>query len=200
MWSDLFWSVFTWSDMIWAGLMWFELVWCGLSWSDLFWHGHGHGHGLSCSDMVMVLTCSDVVWSVLMWYILFWRGLTTCSETSENCPKWFAIPKISGFKKHVSTRLGRWVTPWSSPWPCTARIGCSCHSGPSDASGNSPKWFALPKTKGLKNASLAGLEDELLHKVLLGLLQSVQAVLALQVHLSPLEMVQNDSPYPKTWC
>ena len=183
MWSDLFWSVFTWSDMIWAGLMWFELVWCGLSCSDMVWP---------------VLTCSDVVWPVLMWSNLFWCGLT-CSETSENCPKWFAIPKISGFKKHVSTRLGRWVTPWSSPWPRTARIGCSCHSGPSDASGNSPKWFALPKTKGLKNASLAGLEDELLHEVLLGLLQSVQAVLALQVHLSPLEMVQNDSPYPKPW-
>ena len=184
MWSDLFWSVFTWSDMIWAGLMWFELVWCGLSCSDMVWP---------------VLTCSDVVWPVLMWSNLFWCGLT-CSETSENCPKWFAIPKISGFKKHVSTRLGRWVTPWSSPWPRTARIGCSCHSGPSDASGNSPKWFALPKTKGLKNASLAGLEDELLHEVLLGLLQSVQAVPALQVHLSPLEMVQNDLPYPKTWC
>ena len=43
------------------------------------------------------------------------------------------------------------------------------------------------------------MEDELLHEVLLGLLQSIQAVLALQVHLSPLEMVQNDLPYPKTW-
>ena len=40
---------------------------------------------------------------------------------------------------------------------------------------------------------------ELLHEVLLDLLQPVQAVLALQAHLGPLRMVPNDSPYPKTW-
>ena len=60
--------------------------------------------------------------------------------------------------------------------------------------------ICLTQNKGFKNASLAGLEDELLHEVLLGLLQPVQVVLAIQVNLSPLEMVQNDSPYPKTWC
>ena len=60
--------------------------------------------------------------------------------------------------------------------------------------------ICLTQNKGFKNASLAGLEDELLHEVLLGLLQYIQAVFALQVHLSPLEMVQDDLPYPKTWC
>ena len=47
--------------------------------------------------------------------------------------------------------------------------------------------------------SLAGLEGELLPEVLLDNLQPVQVVLALQVHLRPLAMVPNDSPYPKTW-
>ena len=40
---------------------------------------------------------------------------------------------------------------------------------------------------------------ELLHEVLLDLLQPVQLVLDLQVNLRLLEMVPNDSPYPKTW-
>ena len=47
--------------------------------------------------------------------------------------------------------------------------------------------------------SLACLEVELLLEVPLDLLQPIQAVLALQVHLRPLAMVPNDSPYPKTW-
>ena len=50
-----------------------------------------------------------------------------------------------------------------------------------------------------KIRSLAYIEDELLPEVLLGLLQPVQVVLALQVHLWPLPMVPNDSPYPKPW-
>ena len=36
-------------------------------------------------------------------------------------------------------------------------------------------------------------------EVLLDLLQPVQAVLRLQVNLRLLQMVSNDSPYPKTW-
>ncbi len=40
---------------------------------------------------------------------------------------------------------------------------------------------------------------ELLHEVVLGLLQPIQAAFALQAHLGPLAMVPNDSPYPKTW-
>ena len=59
----------------------------------------------------------------------------------------------------------------------------------------------IPHTQkpGLKkNMSLACLEVKLLLEVLLDLLQPVQAVLALQAHLRPLEMVPNDSPYPKT--
>ena len=47
--------------------------------------------------------------------------------------------------------------------------------------------------------SLACLEVELLLEVLLDLLQPIQAVLSLQVNLRPLEIVPNDSPYPKTW-
>ena len=50
-----------------------------------------------------------------------------------------------------------------------------------------------------KIRSLAYIEDELLPEVLLGLLQPVQVVLALQVHLWPLSMVPNDSPYSKPW-
>ena len=42
-------------------------------------------------------------------------------------------------------------------------------------------------------------EVDLLHKVLLDLLQPVQSVLSLQVNLRVLKMVPNDSPYPKTW-
>ena len=47
--------------------------------------------------------------------------------------------------------------------------------------------------------SLAFSEVELLLDVLLDLLQPIQAVLSLQVNLRPLEIVSNDSPYPKTW-
>ena len=47
--------------------------------------------------------------------------------------------------------------------------------------------------------SLACSEAELLHEELLDLLQPVQPVLDLQVNLTLLEMVPNDSPYPKTW-
>ena len=43
------------------------------------------------------------------------------------------------------------------------------------------------------------MEAELLHEVVLDLLQPIQAVLAHQAHLGPLAMVSNDSPYPKTW-
>ena len=43
------------------------------------------------------------------------------------------------------------------------------------------------------------MEAELLHEVVLDLLQPIQAVLALQAHLGPLAMVPNDSPYPTTW-
>ena len=50
-----------------------------------------------------------------------------------------------------------------------------------------------------KTKSLACSEAELLLKVLLDLLQPVQPVLDLQVNLRLLEMVPNDSPYPKTW-
>ena len=47
--------------------------------------------------------------------------------------------------------------------------------------------------------SLAFSEAELLHEVLLDLLQPIQAVLSLQVNLRVLKIVPNDSPYPKTW-
>ena len=57
-----------------------------------------------------------------------------------------------------------------------------------------------PKTWGLKKIRfLACIEAELLPEVLLDLLQPIQAVLALQVHLRPLAMVPNDSSYQKTW-
>ena len=56
------------------------------------------------------------------------------------------------------------------------------------------KTWVLKKPK-----SLACLEVELLLEVLLDLLQPIQAVLSLQVNLRPLEIVPNDSPYPKTW-
>ena len=61
----------------------------------------------------------------------------------------------------------------------------------------------IPHTKkpGVKKTpkSLECLEVELLLEVLLDLLQPVQPVLSLQVNLRLLEMVSNDSPYPKTW-
>ena len=50
-----------------------------------------------------------------------------------------------------------------------------------------------------KIKSLACSEAELLLEGLLDLLQPVESVLDLQVNLRPLEMVPNDSPYPKTW-
>ena len=57
----------------------------------------------------------------------------------------------------------------------------------------------LTKKRGFKTpTSLAYLEVELLLEVLLDLLQPIQAVLSLQVNLRPLEIVSNDSPYPKT--
>ena len=62
-----------------------------------------------------------------------------------------------------------------------------------------PNDFPYPKTWVKKNTSLACMEVELLLEVLLDLLQPIQAVLSLQVNLRLLEMVSNDSPYPKTW-
>ena len=56
------------------------------------------------------------------------------------------------------------------------------------------------KHRGFKKIhALACLEFKLLLEVLLDLLQPILAVLSLQVNLRPLEMVSNDSPYPKTW-
>ena len=40
---------------------------------------------------------------------------------------------------------------------------------------------------------------ELLHEVILDLLQPLQPIIDLQVNLRLLEMVPNDSPYPKHW-
>ena len=61
-----------------------------------------------------------------------------------------------------------------------------------------PNDSPYPKTWGLKKIrALACSEAELLHDELLDLLQPIQAVLALQVHLRPLEMVPNDLPYTK---
>ena len=63
-----------------------------------------------------------------------------------------------------------------------------------------PNDSPYPKTWGLKKIKFpAHPEAKLLHEDVLDLLQAVQAVLALQVHVRPLEMVPNDSPYPKTW-
>ena len=62
------------------------------------------------------------------------------------------------------------------------------------------KHSPYPKNLGFKKSkSLAFSEAKLLYEVLLDLLQSVQAVHDLQVNLRPLELVPNDSPYPKTW-
>ena len=62
-----------------------------------------------------------------------------------------------------------------------------------------PNDSPCPKTLGLKKIkSLDYTEGELLHEVVLDLLQPIQAVLAHQAHLGPLAMVPNDSPYPKT--
>ena len=49
-----------------------------------------------------------------------------------------------------------------------------------------------------KFKSLACSEAELLHEVILDLLQPLQPILDLQVNLRRLKMVPNDSPYPKT--
>ena len=63
-----------------------------------------------------------------------------------------------------------------------------------------PNDLPYTKTYDLKKIrSLACFVAELLHEVVLDLLQPIQAVLALQAHLGPLAMVPNDSPYPKTW-
>ena len=58
------------------------------------------------------------------------------------------------------------------------------------------KWFQMiPYTqkRGVKK-SLSCLEVELLHEVLLDLLQPIQVVLDLQVNMRPMEMVSNDLP------
>ena len=47
--------------------------------------------------------------------------------------------------------------------------------------------------------NLACSEVKSLHKVVLDLLQPVQAVLALQVNLRVLKMVPNDFPYQRIW-
>ena len=81
--------------------------------------------------------------------------------------------------------------------PVQAVLALQAHLGPLRMVPNDSPY---PKTWVFKKIrSLACLETELLHEVLLDLLQPVQAVLGLQDHLRPLRMVPNDSPYPKTW-
>ena len=85
-------------------------------------------------------------------------------------------PKTWVLKKNqVSSLLGNWVTPRSSPWPPTACTGCSWPSGPSQASKNGPKWFPIPKNLGFKKRirSLAWSEAELLRDELAHLLRVV---------------------------
>ena len=63
-----------------------------------------------------------------------------------------------------------------------------------------PNDSPYPKTWGLEKKQVSRmLLTELLHEVLLDLLQPVQPVLVVQVNLRLLEVVPNDSPYPKTW-
>ena len=63
-----------------------------------------------------------------------------------------------------------------------------------------PNDSPYPKTWDLEKTQVSRmLLTKLLHEVVLDLLQHVQPVLDLQVNLRPLEMVPNDSPYPKTW-
>ena len=78
-------------------------------------------------------------------------------------------------KNQISSLHRSWVTPRGRPWPPTARTGCSCPSGPSEASGNGPKWFAIPKNLGvaIKIKSLACSKVELLHEELAHLLRIV---------------------------
>ena len=61
----------------------------------------------------------------------------------------------------------------------------------------------IPPTQNLgydtKIKCLACSTAELLHEVILDLLQPLQPIIDLQVNLRLLEMVPNDYPYPKTW-
>ena len=140
--------------------------------------------------------CSDLFWCVLnrsdvICHMSYHMSNVKCHMSNVICQMSNVICHMSNVKCQ---------TPRRHPWPPTACTGCSCYSGPSEASGNGPKWFAIPKNLGLKKIrALACSEGELLHEELLDLLQPIQAVLALQVHLRPLEIVPNDSPYPKTW-
>ena len=98
-----------------------------------------------------------------------------------------------GFKKNqVSSLLGSWVTPRSSPWPPTACTGCSCPSGPSGASENGPKWFPIPKNLGFKKKirPLAWSEAELLRDELAHLLRVVDVNLS---HLRGVSLGYNDT-------
>ena len=67
-------------------------------------------------------------------------------------------PKTWGLKKNQISSLHRsWVTSRSSPWPPTAHTGGSCPSGPSEVSGNGPKWFPIPKNLGFKKNQVSSL-------------------------------------------
>ncbi len=80
--------------------------------------------------------------------------------------------------------------------PIQAAFALQAHLGPLAMVPNDSPY---PKTWGLKKIrSLACSEAKLIHEDVLDLLQPVQAVLALQVHLRPPEMVPNDLPYTKT--
>ena len=98
------------------------------------------------------------------WLFLPFRSIWCFWKQSQM----ICLTQNKGFKKCISSRLGRPVTPWSSPWPPTVRTGCSCPSGPSESSGNGPKWFAIPKNLVLdtKIKSLCCSEAELLHEEL----------------------------------
>ena len=109
------------------------------------------------------------------------------SEASGNDLKWFPFPKNLVLKKsQVSSMLGSRVTPWSSPWPPTARTGCSQASGLSEASGNGWKWFPMPPNPGLdtKIKSLAFSEAELLREELHRPLRTLHLVCGLHVDVS----------------
>ena len=62
--------------------------------------------------------------------------------------------KYLGFKKNqVPSLPGSQVTPLRRPWPPTVHTGSSCPWGPSEASGNGPKWLAIYKNLGFKKKS-----------------------------------------------
>ena len=189
MWTDRVWCVLTGSDAFWLGLMCSVLVWCVLTYSDVRTHQNWLEHirlGHNTSEQVRTHQNRSE-------HIRAGQNTSEQGRTHQNRKE--HRRKSQNWLEQVSSKVLHKVVLHLLQ-PVQAVLAIQVHRMPLEIVSND---FPYPKTYGLrKTRSIACSETKILLEVLLDLLQPIQAVLAILVHLRPLEIVSNDSPYPKT--